>query len=286
MSLPRGSNGVQVMKRLRFTLGYDLPALILTGDVSTETLGEIANHGYIHRTKPMRGEDLSRLIRKLLAEKRSMVSREVLCFPPVFVVDDDAAVRAALRDAIEASGRLVEVYGSAREFLDAWLPGRHGCLVVDCRMPEMAGTELLEYLKSEGKQLPSIMITGYGDVPLAVRAIQAGAAAFLQKPVRGDELLAAIDRAMELARGSDERAAMSEESTALIATLTAREREVLSQVTSGKSNKQIAFILGVSQRTVENHRAAMMKKLGAKSLSEVVRFALDASPAADLGGSL
>lgn len=232
----------------------------------------------------MKGEELTRLIGRLLAEKRSTNSPKVLRSPPVFVVDDDAAVRAAFRATIEAGGRSVEDYGSAREFLDAWLPGRTGCLVVDCRMPEMAGTELLEYLKSEGKQLPSIMITGYGDVPLAIRAVQAGAASFLQKPVRGDEILAAIDRAMEQAHVSDERAAMSEETTALIATLTAREREVLNQVTNGKSNKQIAFSLGVSQRTVENHRAAMMKKLGARSLSEVLRLALEVSPAADPGG--
>jgi two-component system, chemotaxis family, CheB/CheR fusion protein len=285
MSLPLGSTGVQVMQRLRVILGYDIPALILTADTSTKTLGEIANHGYVHRAKPVRGEDLTSLIRRLLAERRSTNRREALRSPPVFVVDDDAAVCAALRDTIEAKGRLVEVYGSAREFLDAWLPGRAGCLVLDCQMPGMCGTELLEYLKGEGKQLPSIMITSYGDVPLAIRAMQAGAASFLQKPVRSDELLAAIDRALELAHGSDERTALSGETTALIASLTVREREVLDQITRGKSNKQIALILGVSHRTVENHRAAMMKKLGARSLSEVVRLTIDTSPAVDPGKS-
>ena len=127
----------------------------------------------------------------------------------VFVVDDDAAVREALRGFIEAAGRQVEVYDSARAFLDVWHPGRNGCLVVDCRMPDMDGIELLERLRAEGHRLPAIMITGYGDVPVAIRAMKAGAASFLQKPIKAEDLLAAIGHALEEAHGSIERAALA-----------------------------------------------------------------------------
>jgi two-component system CheB/CheR fusion protein len=283
INLPRGPTGLQVMARLRELAGRDLPALVLTGDISAETLGEIARQGFAHRAKPMRGTELSRLIRTLLAARRSEDSNEALRRATIFVVDDDAAVREALRGIIEAGGRPVEVYGGAREFLGAWVPVRNGCLVVDCRMPGMDGIELLEHLKAEGHQLPAIMITGYGDVPLAIRAIKAGAASFIQKPVGADELLTAIGEALERAHGPSERASLNEETTALIASLTPRERQVMERVIEGLPNKQIAHDLGISQRTVENHRAALMKKLGARSLSQLIRLTLEALPSAESG---
>ena len=277
INLPRGLTGLQVMARLRELIGPGLPALILTGDISTETLIEVARQGYVHRAKPVGSEDLTGLVRELLAGKHPALP------PAVFVVDDDPAVRDALRGFIEAAGRPVEVYASARAFLDTWLPRSNGCLVVDCRMPDMDGIELLDRLKAEGHQLPAIMITGYGDIPLAIRAMRAGAVNFIEKPVRGDELLAAIDLALEQAHGSIERAASSEETATLIAALTPRERQVLDLVVQGMPNKQIAHELDISQRTVENHRATMMKKLGATSLSQLVRLALEALPPADPG---
>jgi two-component system CheB/CheR fusion protein len=272
------------MARLRALLGRDLPALVLTGDISAETLSEIARAGYVHRAKPIGSEELSGLIRTLL-DGRLEEPRGVAQPPVVFVVDDDAAVRDELRGFIEAAGRPAEAYGGARAFLDAWRPDRNGCLVVDCRMPGMDGIELVERLRSDGHHLPAIMITGYGDVPLAIRAIKAGAAGFIQKPVRGDDLLAAIDQALRQADGSHERAALSEETNALIASLTPRERQVLYLVIEGRPNKQMAHVMGISQRTVENHRAAVMKKLGARSLSQLVRLTLDALPSAEPGSA-
>ncbi|MGA3000782.1 MAG: chemotaxis protein CheB [Acetobacteraceae bacterium] len=283
INLPRGLTGLQVMARLRELAGHDLPALVLTGDISTETLSEIARQGYVHRAKPMPGAELSLLIRTLLAGRRLVAPNEALRRGTIFVVDDNASVRNELRRLIEAAGRPVEVYGSGREFLAAWSPRRNGCLVVDCRMPDMDGIELLERLKAEGHQLPAIMVTGYGDVPLAIRAMKAGAASFIEKPVRGDDLLAAIDHALQQALGSSERAALGEEVTTLIAALTPREHQVMKLVIEGNPNKQIAHLLGISQRTVETHRAAMMKKLGARSLSQLIRRALEAAPPVESG---
>jgi two-component system CheB/CheR fusion protein len=231
----------------------------------------------------MRGEDLTRLIRTLLAAKRPAGPRDAMDRETIFVVDDDAAVRDALRLVIEQAGRPVEVFGGAREFLDAFHTGRTGCLVVDCRMPDIDGIELLERLNAEGHQLPSIVITGYGDVPLAIRAMKAGAASFIEKPVQAAELLAAIDHALERGHASHGRAALSDETAALIGRLTGRQRQVMDLVVEGKPNKQIAYLLGISQRTVENHRAAVMKKLGARTLSQLVRLTIDVSVLTDQG---
>jgi two-component system CheB/CheR fusion protein len=195
----------------------------------------------------------------------------------VFIVDDDSATRDTLRSLIEQAGRPVELYGSAREFLDADCPRRKGCLVVDCRMPDMDGIDLLERLKAQGHRLPTIMITGYSDVPLAVRAMKAGAASFIEKPVDGGELLAAIARALEEPPGSAELAVVGEAAARRIAALTPRQREVMKLVIEGKPNKEIAAALGVGQRTIESHRAVVMKKMGARSLAHLVRLTLEAA---------
>ncbi len=286
-NLPRGLSGLQVLARLRERLGHDVPALVLTGDISTETLKEIARQGYVQRSKPMSAEDLTRLIRALLAERRSArpqasapqpkTSTGSARPPTVFVVDDDAIVRDLLRGFIEQAGRPVEAYGSARAFLDAFRPGREGCLVVDCRMPDMDGMQLFERLRTDGHQLPTIMITGYGDVPLAVRAMRAGVASFIEKPVRGDDLLDAIDRALEETRDATEVAASRKAAATRIAALTPRQRQVMELVIEGKPNKEIAAVLGASQRTIENHRARVMNRTGARSLAQLIRLTLEAA---------
>jgi two-component system CheB/CheR fusion protein len=276
-NLPRGLTGPEVMARLREIIRHDLPALVLTGDISSETLNEITRQGYVHRSKPMRSDDLTGLIRKLLKGRRPAGPRGASRAPAIFVVDDDPTIRDALREVIEAAGWRVEVYASALEFIDTWTPGWGGCLVADCRMPDMDGIELVERLRTAGHKLPAIMITGYGDLPLAIRAMKAGASSFIEKPINGDELLAAIDHARGQAQGANARAALSADMTALIAALTPRERQVMDLLMEGKANKQMAHILGISQRTVENHRAAVMKKFGARSLSHLVRLTLDAS---------
>ena len=195
--------------------------------------------------------------------------------PVVFIVDDDEAVRSSLRLLLKSVGLVPTALGSAREFLDKYDPAQPGCLVLDVRMPGMSGIELQETLNRQGAVIPVIFITGHGDVPMAVEAMQAGAFDFLQKPFRDQDLIDRIQRALEKDRAS--RAALNERSLIRerLESLTPREREVLTLVTSGKPNKIMAADLGVSQRTVEIHRARVMEKMGASSLAQLVRMIMD-----------
>lgn len=192
----------------------------------------------------------------------------------VFVVDDDQAMRNSLKWLISSVGMRVECFASADEFLHAHQPGRAGCLLLDVRMPGMSGLELQEVLGERGITVPVIIITGHGDVPMAVRAMKAGAIDFIEKPFNDELLLEAIRRALALderLRGLHlERAEVADR----LAQLTPREREVMDMVTDGKSNKEIAGDLGVSAKTVEAHRARVMEKMQAGSLAELVRMAL------------
>ena len=195
--------------------------------------------------------------------------------PIVFIVDDDEAVRSSLRLLLKSVGLVPSALASAREFLDKYDPAQPGCLVLDVRMPEMSGLELQEQLNLKGAVLPVIFITGHGDVPMAVEAMQAGACDFLQKPFRDQDLIDRIQRALDKDRTN--RAALNERTLIRerLQSLTPREREVLSMVTSGKANKIVAADLGVSQRTVEIHRARVMEKMSAASLAQLVRMVMD-----------
>jgi two-component system response regulator FixJ len=195
--------------------------------------------------------------------------------PIVFIVDDDEAVRSSLRLLLKSVGQVPVALGSAREFLDKYDPAQPGCLVLDVRMPEMSGLELQEKLNLRGAVIPVIFITGHGDVPMAVEAMQAGAFDFLQKPFRDQDLIDRIQRALEKDRAN--RAGLNERSLIRehLESLTPREREVLALVTSGKPNKIMAAELGVSQRTVEIHRARVMEKMSASSLAQLVRMMMD-----------
>ena len=195
--------------------------------------------------------------------------------PVVFIVDDDEAVRSSLRLLLKSVGLVPSALASAREFLDKYDPAQPGCLVLDVRMPEMSGLELQEQLNLKGAVLPVIFITGHGDVPMAVEAMQAGAFDFLQKPFRDQDLIDRIQRALDKDRTNraalDERTLIRER----LQSLTPREREVLAMVTSGKANKIMAADLGVSQRTIEIHRARVMEKMSAASLAQLVRMVMD-----------
>ena len=194
------------------------------------------------------------------------------------MVDDDSTVREALRDLLEQDGRTVETYASSEAFLEAYRPGSEGCLLVDARMPGMGGLTLLQRLKGEGSRLVSIMITGQGDVPMAVEAMRAGAADFIEKPIRRDELFASIEHALEHIQDSAKLSVRREAAATRLAGLTPRQRQIMELVLAGHPSKNIAADLGISQRTVENHRAAVMKKTGSHSLSALIRLALAADP--------
>jgi len=195
--------------------------------------------------------------------------------PTVFIVDDDTAVRDALKFLMRSVGRPVETFGSATEFLDAYRDDRPGCLVLDIRLPGMSGLELQEKLIERRAIVPIIFITGHGDVPMAVEAMQAGALDFLQKPFRDQDLLDRINQALE--KDAANRQALKELNAIRerLASLTAREREVMNLVVHGKANKVIAGDLKLSQRTVEIHRARVMEKMEARSLADLVKMAID-----------
>ena len=195
--------------------------------------------------------------------------------PTVFVVDDDEGVRNSLRFLLKSVGLAAKPIASASEFLETYKPTQPGCLVLDVRMPGMSGLELQQQLNVRGAVIPVIFITGHGDVPMAVEAMQQGAFDFLQKPFRDQELIDRIQRALE--RDSRSRAALAQhtKNRERLESLTPREREVLLLMTRGKPNKVMAAELGVSQRTVEIHRAHVMEKSGAASLAHLVRMVMD-----------
>ncbi len=196
----------------------------------------------------------------------------------VFVVDDDAGVRKSLRWLVESVGLSVETYASAREFLDTFDPDRPGCLVVDVRMPGMSGPDLQEALLSRGATLPIIFITGYGDVPTAVRSLKNGAADFIEKPFSNQLLLDRIQQAIETDLRERQELAASADVAARAARLTQREREVMNLVAAGKPSKVIAIELGVSEKTVEFHRSNIMNKLGVRSMANLLRLVLRMQP--------
>lgn len=194
----------------------------------------------------------------------------------VFVVDDDAAVRDSLRALLESAAFRVEDFGSAATFLDSSAPERPGCLVVDIRMPDMDGLALQEELVRRRIALPAIVMTGHADVPLAVRAMKAGAVDFIEKPFKDEVLLDGVARALETGRQQRNQTGVAEAAKRRVAGLTQREREVLEHLVAGRANKMIAHELDISPRTVEVHRANLMEKMQARTLSDLVRMALEA----------
>ena len=195
--------------------------------------------------------------------------------PLVMVVDDDSGVRNAMRSLLKSVGLESALYASAQEFLAGWQPAQPGCLVLDIRMPGMSGLELQQQLNLRGAVVPVIFMTGHGDIPMAVEAMQHGAFDFLQKPFRDQDLLDRIQRA--IVRDGEQRQSLGEHERIKthLESLTAREREVLDLMTLGKQNKVIAQDLGVSPRTVEIHRARVMEKMNAQSVAQLVRMMLD-----------
>lgn len=193
----------------------------------------------------------------------------------VFIVDDDEAVRNSLRFVFKSVGLTASPFASAQEFLAAYDPNQPGCLVLDVRMPGMSGLALQEQLNLRGAIIPVIFISGHGDIPMAVEAIQHGAFDFLQKPFRDQDLIDRVQRA--LARDQTNRAGLRERNRIRerFESLTPRERDVLALMTQGKPNKVMAADLGLSQRTVEIHRAHVMEKTGAASIAQLVRMAMD-----------
>ena len=192
----------------------------------------------------------------------------------VFVVDDDPGARESVAALVKSRGLRVETFASAEDFLAAFDPNKRGCLVLDVRMTGMTGLELQERLVSMGSQLPVIIITGHADVPMAVRAMQAGAITFLEKPSAEQELWANIQKALEMGSRAHEQQTVRAEVERHLATLSSAERDVMEKLLAGKPNKLIAAELDLGLRTVELRRSNVMKKMHADSLADLVRMVL------------
>lgn len=279
-NLPEGMNGLELAMKARGALHRQIAVAILTGDISAGTLRDIARDNCVHLSKPVKLSELSRMIQGFLATATTEVtptptpSREG---PVVYLVDDDDAIRQAICSVLEDGGLGCQAFGSAEAFLQAFKPGREACLLVDAFLPGIGGVDLLLQLKAAGHNLPTMMITGHSDVAIAVQAMKAGASEFIEKPIARLELLAAVHRALDQARDASSSSAWRTDAAASISTLTSRQHEIMDLVLAGHPSKNIAADLGISQRTVENHRASIMKKTGAKSLPALARLALAAA---------
>lgn len=192
----------------------------------------------------------------------------------VYVVDDDTAMVESLSWIIESVGLKVKIYTRAQDFLDAYSPEQHGCLLLDVRMPGMSGPELQTKLLALNATLPIIFISGHGDVPLAVRVMKSGAVDFLTKPFNDQVLLESINRALRFDKINREKQQENAQAEAKFALLSPREAQVLQGIVCGKQNKVISAELNISLKTVEAHRASVMKKMGVRSVPELVKLVL------------
>jgi two-component system, chemotaxis family, CheB/CheR fusion protein len=283
-NLPNGMDGLCVASKLRARLRRSVPVIILTGDISTKTLRDIAVQKCEHLNKPARLKELVAAIERLVPTsafsgnvRAARIGAAAAMVPVIYVVDDDSGVRQAIRSMLEHDGRLVEDFEDGESFLDAYRPGRNACLLIDANLPGISGLDLLRRLKKVGSPLPAVMITGQSDVPMAVEVMKAGASDFLEKPLRGVELLAGVARALELSRDSGKLMEWRKDAADHVASLTRRQHQIMDMVLAGHPSKNIAADLGISQRTVENHRASIMKKTGSGSLPALARLALAAA---------
>jgi two-component system, chemotaxis family, CheB/CheR fusion protein len=285
-NLPNGMDGLEVSTKVREKFHHEIPVIILTGDITTSTMRRVAVQDCMQLNKPVKPKELALAIERLLPKSKS--NARVRVQPPaeasaeknapvVFIVDDDDEIREGIRSTFEAEGHKVEGYASCEAFLEAYRPGCEGCVLIDAYLPGMNGLELLRRLNGMGHRLPAIMITGNSDVPTAVEAMKAGASDFLEKPISSKDLLFSVAHALELSEDATKRSAWHTAAADRIAKLTAQQRRIMDMVLAGHPSKNIAADLGISQRTVENHRAAIMHKTGSKSLPALARLALAAA---------
>ncbi len=207
----------------------------------------------------------------------------MVSLPTVFIVDDDLAFCQSLGMLLHSAGLRVEDYPSAESFIEAGCAQRPGCLVLDVRMPGWSGLELQAHLSAKRIRMPIIFITGHGDIPMAVRAVKAGAVDFLEKPFNDEALLERVHQALERDTQWRQSELSRVQSDTRLARLTPREKEVMQRVAAGRSNKQIAADLNISHRTVEIYRARVMDKLGTKSLCDLIRVAMACEEYARMG---
>jgi two-component system CheB/CheR fusion protein len=280
-NLPGAMDGLRLTAALREAWGRQIPAILLTGDISLGAMRDVARAECLLLYKPVKVPQLMRAIQRLLPTApavpapapRATVAPDTVV---IYVVDDDKHICNEIRAVLEADGRVVEDYASGEAFLAAYRPDREACLLLDAYLPGMSGLAVLQRLREIAAPLPAIVITGRSDVAMAVQAMKAGAEDFIEKPISRTDLLAAIARALDHARDQNARSAWRATATSHIKGLTRRQREIMDRVLAGQPNKNIAADLGISQRTVENHRAKVMQRTGARSLPALTRLAMAA----------
>ncbi len=278
LNLPGQMTGVQAAKVLRKVMDRAVPVIILTGDLRLESTRDITESGFMKRVKPLKADQLLADIRKISGKPVQAPSPSApgpdaaAGAATVYVVDDDRAICEAMQALLEQAGYSVQTFSDAAAFLESYQPGGKSCMITDVSMPGMTGLELLAQIAAKGDGPPTIVVTGKGDIAMAVQAIRAGASDFIEKPTAPDALLSAVERALRQAASPAEISARQTAAASRFASLTKREREVTQLVVDGHANKEIAARLGISQRTVETHRAAAMKKVGAESISDLVRL--------------
>ena len=282
--LAAGADGLQVVQALRASLlqshGLTVPVIMLTGDISVNALLRFAAGNVVRMAKPVRPSELHAAIRAEL--NRKTVEPAITPVggdgPFVHVIDDDPEVLMQFGELLVAAGLPVRLHASSEAFRAEWTPEQAGCLLIDACLPGESGLELVQHLKAEGTLPPSIIITGQGDIGMAVSAMKAGALDFIEKPAAGPDIVETIRTALavrsEIAGADSGRAAAA----ARLATLTPRQRQVMDMVLDGHPSKNIAADLKLSQRTVENHRAEIMHRTGCRSLPELARLVIVADP--------
>ena len=284
-NLPNGMDGLAVAAKIREGLRRKVPVIVLTGDISTDALRRIASHDCIPLNKPVKARDLTDALQLVLTQEQGPTRRHLLGAikristaprSTLFVIDDDGNFREGIRSLFEEAGHTVEDFASCEAFLDAYPSRPQGCLLVDAYLPDMQGLELLQLLKPDDGRLPVIMVTGHSDVRMAVQAMKCGARDFIEKPFDQGELLASVNRALEQSQDATKLSVWRSDAAQVVSRLTQRQRQIMELVLAGHPSKNIAADLNLSQRTVENHRAQIMRKTGAKSLPALARLALAA----------
>ena len=267
----------------RDSFWHRVPSVILTGDISNERLREIDRRGLIQMKKPVRLDELSQIVGRLMPRpiqlserRRARSDNAVLKHARIIcVVDDDVTVREAVSAVFEDADFIVRQFASGEAFLAQLKPEQSLCLLVDAYLPGISGLDLLRTFKERSKANPAIMITGSSDVSTAVQAMKAGAFDFIEKPAHADDLLASVRRAIDHVDGASVPIVAHAVTHRLTDRLSKREQEVLEKVLEGQPSKHIAIDLGISKRTVENHRASIMKKTGSTSLPGLARLAFE-----------
>jgi two-component system CheB/CheR fusion protein len=284
-NLPDAMNGLRLAQRLRELFGAALPVIVLTGDISAGSIVNVAAQNCTQLSKPVQLHELTDLIQAMLPPScadgphGTGADSEEGDADVVFVVDGDPVVGEAIKALLTHDGRKSRIYASGAAFLDEFRVAPRQCLLIDGTMPDIDGLELLRRLRAAGRTIPTVIMTVNSDVRMAVAAMQAGASDFIEKPIGGAELLACLQRAVDSVADSSKLSAWQAEAASRIGRLTSRQREIMTMVLDGHPSKNIAADLHISQRTVENHRAAIMHKTKSSSMPALARLALAAAGA-------